>query len=470
GEMGQALLLLLLVEPDWLKDLPLAIPSVRQRLGRLCVAAIRGEGQGGGVSKWAASALLRAVSKEVFLDSFALLFMACNEHEVRWELILGMHTLSSRPYHQTQGVQSRIAAACLDAQSQILPHEEESGAMIDTLQRMERSARSRERAATRPTMQSAWQALRRDYRALFARHPAIAGDALIVVDALDGPSIREQGRIGGSWKPPGGWDSVRAAWRNCSDYIGTQVVPNLPFVRPIIEVYLDMENSWGMRRRAEVLLDSHEMSLLKLQTLDRGMEALENDTLGEQDRNDLADLFRDWFASVLEAPVGRGPTGDAEDAAYLYRALERCPANVEKVWAEARTRLIAEGTEPVFAGASIPADMVFCDRMVLRDALVHVMENVYSTRHRGRRRERRVIEVSHKVAKGQLVLEIKNTGTEEAEYPGQGMSRFDGLLGNFGGSLKGSPSDGRPFTYVATLVLPLWNGVQEEYNEDASNR
>jgi hypothetical protein len=468
-----ALVRLLTLEPRLLKRAPMRHRSLRSVLYSKIMARLEAiPEQGMEVDlKRQYVLIIRAIAKEAYVSHFRdWLVESLQRNEtisIAHDLLLGIYTLVSRPYHKSleDAVYAEIAlSSALDdiRNDPVLMRETEALRIVATL--MDLLARTRytslTAAATR-SMQNAWASLREEYYIPVMDH-TVDVRMLPVQAAVQVERIRR----------PEQWQSSLRAWQTTQDFLINRVLPLLPPIRDIILARLyqgspeDIER-WRVACSRDILIELQKITSLLVRFVDNPEYAVAR-------RDEARRLVGWWQRFFFDKPKGTSQGS----ASGLLAALADCPCRVGDAVREgvARGAEIAEGIRRPVEAPVVRGELdleVFCNESLLIEIIQHLFGNATDPRHAIDPTLAHPVSILIEVSATERDLDIRmlNDGTQVRGTGGRGIGNFDRHVRNYGGSLTGRTVQGQPpWTYEARLVLPRYRPVYPTFAADGEHK
>jgi hypothetical protein len=247
-----------------------------------------------------------------------------------------------------------------------------------------------------------------------------------------------------------------ADWRSCSETLALDVFPNVKFLRHVLtsprvvrRLTPDDRQRWEQVINGDGLREL-DQTTARIQRLVAGLEAGGDsvDFSVEQLDADLRWWNRFFLATHAEPSVSNA-------GAFLVEIVRRCPADLRAAIAEAFVddECEIEIADPGFR-ASIP---VFCDGVLLANALTHIRRNAVET-YRATAEEAPVFHIKiDGLDRDELVVVIRNTASAPSTRgAGNGLRSLGSDLHDFGGRIEPVPDVPLPWTYGVSLTLQRW--------------
>ena len=405
--------------------------------------------------------LLRAIAKKDYLGHFRdwlIDYVRSPETlPIALDLLMGMQSLVSRPYHRSledAKVAERALSGALDdiRNDPVLMRERDALSVVATLSELLAHTRYNSLiAASSPSPQEAWASLRRSYYTPVMEHTVDARMSSVLV-AVQLNKRRDSEM----------WQSTLRDWQATQDFLIHRVLPLIPSIRNIVLARLydrpsdeDIER-WRVACSSEVLQELQKVNSLLVRFVEDPQYAVE--------RKDEVRRLVSWWHRFFFA---KSSIVDSSAADGLLTVLSDCPCRVGEAVQEAvrRGREAAESIGRPILGPYASGDMsaeVFCNRSLLTDVIEHLFENAIDARHAADSLARKPISIRIEVMAGEQEIRIKvlNDGTKTSSPTGMGMTYFDRYIRNYGGSLMGRQANEESgWTYEADLVLQRYRPV-----------
>ena len=456
GAARNALIRLFVAESQWLDMPSLWLPNVRDDIAALAISVLLGSNAMSvdPILRVQAVILLAMVSPDRFASDIASLIFYAQDHDhvISQLLIEAQLLLDPVPDSNSTRVNADVIDTLVEGLTSL---DEESSPLkvarwpslgpIEEIRSL--AAIGGRRLTPAPdSAQQAWAALR-TYRKAVLDHTydaAIWRLQLRLENLAKGHAPREP-------------EDARLDWGPCQDFLSQRVLPNLELLRPILlrrSLIRSLPSSELVTWTRVVNGDGYKLLNDLTLRLEKALSLPGNRGLAEVRslsvlRNDL----RWWNQHFLAANVSE--LGQRRSA-FLADIVGQCPAYVIRVIRE------------VFAGAQAPIILedltdddslqLFCDSVVLRDALSHIRMNAeYRHRAAGSSQEFRIVlarsDSSH------ITLTVYNTGSIRSSGRQRGLAWTEDELQRFGGSLDEATEIDPPWTYGISISLERWGVV-----------
>jgi hypothetical protein len=452
-----ALLCLVAIETDWLKEPPLSFPRVRAEISAMALILLTGNllSQDDDVLLRHIIVALRSSSKTEFARALPVLFdIYHSKTAVLEQLLYDTFSYLDQPYHRTshylEPMADSLEKVCdlLREQRAGGPDESDIESTVNSLSTL--AVEYLARAVDHPTPEQAWLALRQFLEMELAdnHHPF----GLCAKSFRYQPPKQPDETLGSIRF----WGGVKQKWQKAKDLIQRQIAPRISVILPLLKAPYAESHFVGSPVGVDRLTFLHGLSeegggpeLLEMdQIMDRFSQQPPH--LGSKDWARYSQLRRMIREMILE-PLGRTMT---EGGAVLLNFLGGCPCYLGDViypaldsleWTEkARTHQIP--FEPTSDELAIS---VFCHEEIIKDLIAETLHNALM-KHRVLEVEtakvhieigRRDISSRGLNAGEDLCLIITNFGSspeimnaEELEG-GKGLERLRQSLHVFGGDL-----------------------------------
>lgn len=453
---------LLTLEPRLLKTAPMRHKKLREALHSKLALRLASNGFEALDTDLRRQYLLtmRAIDKNDYVYRFTdRLVKAIRQREsilVAFDLLIGIQTLVSRPYHRSlhdAEVAERALSGALDKirSDPLLMQERETLGVVATLSELlARTRYTSITAASKPSAQDAWASLRQNYYRPVTEHTIDARmSAVQVAVQLDRERSIDE------------WQSTLQAWQTTQAFLTGRVLPLLPSIKNIMLARMydrgsaeDIER-WRIACTREVLDELQKITSLLVSFVDNPKYALA--------RTDEARRLVGWWHRIFFAkpPIGRESEGSG-----VLAALSDCPCRLKEAIDEAvRAGVeIAESWKRPMIDLNVTGEIseeVFCNKRLVVAIIRQLFENALDSRHSANPALSGPISVRIGVSASERGLEIRmlNNDTRAREPIGKGMAYFDRYVSNYGGSLTGGPVNLPGWTYEARLILQRYEPV-----------
>ena len=467
-----ALVRLLATEPLWLKLPPLRLADVRKTVARIARGLALDAGNHVGVREQAV-VVLRAASKNMFLESLPNILKGCGEERrlVR-QLLFGVLTFLRRSYHE-QADRLDLAYKKLSECGKILAPGKQPGtgqegaqsrhydlvACVRFLASMADLVRTR-LGVTEARPKEIWRMLREDYA-----EPLMHHDPLITQGAAIRTPLSSQAYIE---NPPSqdDWRGYLAKWNACQDTLVSRVLPRLERIGEILlsDHYSRRLEAAAFERLKSTISDRTPLGLSRLGDLLADFARKPGLFRDERRRREYTEEVTWWYGLFLQKEGGDG--SGALQLAKIADFLLGCPANLAEALKEILMEVRNEGFSFEHSGPDpgvLDTD-VFCDRQFLRSVLKHIVKNALETKHRSREALGKTIRlciklvVDEKAEDDRMTLVVKNDGTKRrtSGEKGYGLIALNRQLRPFGAKAEGDIIGQGQWTYEARLEVERW--------------
>jgi hypothetical protein len=449
ASMLDAIVRALGLEPRWLKSAPLRFIAAR-----LALAEALTQRMADGDFATAAPTLrrqyvlvLRATSKSRFLQAFPDLLRSAlgrGDLAVGNDLLLGAHSLASRPYHENPRSRARMTEALARA-GERLRDDADAGASPAGLSAREAIrnmlaqldfAGGRQRDAALTTRE-AWLRLREDYWHTIREHHHD-----LAISSIEG-ALRLQ-----TVRAPGMWELDAEDFGRIQRYLASKVLPRLGPVADVLEGWFTDHDPSGryVRQLRRLLADDGISELAGLGNL---MSAFAADPMLAQVRRDEALAQIDWWWGFF---FGRDSDG-------LLTALGECPCDVVGALAAGvmAGQRVAErailGVDLRTVGSDFKA---FCHPRVVAAVGHHLVVNAGQRKHAvaGLETAPVSIDVAVRRRSERVDIVVRNDGTDPTAGPtGHGLRTLSDRLKPYGAQLSVLGAD-EPWTYAVKVSIP----------------
>ncbi len=448
---------LLLLEPRLLKAAPLRFKICRAAIA----AAVRRNVIAETFNELSVSMrrqhimALRATSKEAFLERFPTLLLAelrrAGGEVVAYDLLLSAYTLLSRAYHRNRDDRRTIRQA-IGTAIDLLQHEVELLREDSALSAMETlsallAVNDYGLADHQPeTLQDVWRELRLRFLQPVVDHRADVRMGSVAT-AVRLRRLRDEDR----------WVSTLRDWQMSKTFLVDNVLAYLPRLEDVGLAHLyevgavnDVER-WRRACSPDVVADLGQVEAILRRFARRPSEALEK----TEEAHRLIGWWRRFFFD-LEGPG-------------VLALINDCPCALGAPihGAVAHGREIADSqSRPVDISVLGSTDVqTFGPSTVVEAALRQMVDNALKKEHAvGGELGEVVIEIEVGETDADVVVTVRNTGTQVVEPPGRGLWHYNRHLRHYGASLE-SRETTAAWTFVVSLRLEKWGAISSKLDE-----
>ncbi len=442
-----ALVRLLVAEPQWLHSAPLWFPACREMISEMAAsmlvnnAALLIEQR---LRVQAVILLAQAAPERLAADLSRILRTNRGEglviEQVLLETLLLVSARTGRAPFGRHRVARRLTESLVELQDRL--RDKDSAATVASefvtlpLIRYLLSHARRPLQVRPEDPQAAWSALRHEMNSV--AHD-FANQVWLVRTGIE--LAAEGGEIGDL-------DEIRNSWTICANYLHQTALPN---VEPLRDILLSKTVLGDMSREEAVRWEetlSAEGGRAVDETTVRIDDIVDKVKMGAPPGPDevdavLADL--EWWPrfvldpqrAILQKVITRGPI----DVMRIVRTFFQGPADTID-----DDRLASEHRDGLFA---------FCTSRLINDVLSHIRINAEIT-HRVAGSEQRFLVVLDQPHPDRVTVTVRNTGsTRESPGGGKGLETLEHRLARFGGTIEEAEVE-PPWTYAITVGLDRW--------------
>jgi signal transduction histidine kinase len=446
---------LLAAEDIWLNVPPLSFFEIRADIATISMSVITDELLHEGVRRQAI-AVLRAASKETFVQQLFTIFINCVRSRVLIaELLFDVWTYLARPYHDTPETLSTLCTNLQKSSDYLSPkgpmEPQQSLQVQSAIAYLIRAAEAlRTTVAVRDLLPiEIWRTLRTRFLGrLEQTHPDAVSNYNVVILGLRALWAKKQ--------PPERerLQRIAEAWDRCLSFLQSYLLPHLRLLPYLLlsDVYENLTDE-DLGRLEQLISDETAVYIDRVADMLAQFLVDPSTAMIDRNRGALLKELQWWNRMFLRID----PRGGREDS-WLIRILHRCPCDLASAVRGAVDDTKATGAEMQMTEPSTKSIDVFCDADVLRETVRHILENAVGTKHALPGRTT-IPQVSITMSEDTdfITLVVLNTGTfvDRNQVIGTGTPPWKQKLQAFGAEIVGREAIA-PWTFEATVRIRRW--------------